>query len=168
MARVARATTDILLQLLRAADGLPSAVGEVAKAETIELPALDESRIVRGAGVSELAEKGQSGRYPIVYVYCDRVSNVQREKFRSFSGKARMNVEVRVSDERFEGLEWQLQCYVDAMTDVLEQSRGDWGSGISFGGGYEIQYSAVKPGGRNYTQGARFVLEVDVSQPMTD
>ncbi len=168
MARVARAATDVLLQLLRAADGLAAAVEDLARSETLELPVIEGSRIVRGAGLAELAEKGQSSRYPAVYVYCDRVANTQREKFRSFSGKARMNIEVRASGERVELLEWQLQCYADAITDLLERRRGDWGAGIGYGGGYDIEFSPVKQGGRNYTQAARIVFEVDVSQPAAE
>ena len=111
--------------------------------------------------------RGRPGRFPVVFVYCDKVSNLQREKFRCFSGVARLNIELLVSGERQEALEQKLQFYVDAVTDVLECNRGDWGQGIGYGGGYEIQFAALKRGGRNYTQSAKVSLEVDVSQPLS-
>jgi len=63
-----------------------------------------------------------------------------------------------------ERLERKLQLYVDAVTAVLERNRGDWGQGMSYAGGYEIQFGAVKSGGKNYIQAAKLALEVDVSQ----
>lgn len=165
MARIANTATQTLAGLLRSSDGLAPAVAGVSRRENIELAPIGESSILTGNPGGELAGRSRVARYPALSVYCDKVSNLQREKFRSFSGTARMNIEVRVSGDRYEHLERELQLYVDAVTDVLENSRGDWGQGISYSGGYEIQFAAVKPGGRNFTQTAKVTLEVDVSQP---
>ena len=56
-----------------------------------------------------------------------------------------------------------MQLYVDAVTRVLDQRRGDWGGGMFYGGGYEAVFGAVKRGGKNYLQTARITLEVDAS-----
>ncbi len=167
MARIASATTQTLATLLRSTNGLASSVAEVSRQENVELAEFDETTIVTGNPAGDWAERGRVGRYPIIFVYCDKVSNLQREKFRCFSGVARLNIELLVSGERPETLEQELQFYVDAVTDVLERNRGDWGQGIGYGGGYEIQFAGLKRGGRNYTQSARILLEVDVSQPLT-
>jgi len=167
MARIASATTQTLVALLRSASGLASSVADVARRENIELEEFDETTIVTGNPAGDWAERGRPGRFPVVFVYCDKVSNLQREKFRCFSGVARLNIELLVSGERQEALEQKLQFYVDAITDVLEGNRGDWGQGIGYGGGYEIQFAALKRGGRNYTQNAKVSLEVDVSQPLS-
>ena len=53
------------------------------------------------------------------------------EKFRTFSGKVRTVAEVRVSQDRIEGIEEQLRLYVDAVTQVLDANRGSWGQGCS-------------------------------------
>ena len=45
-----------------------------------------------------------------------------------------MAIEVRVSQDRLEGIEEQLQMYVDAVTQVLDQNRGDWGEGMFYAG----------------------------------
>ena len=90
--------------------------------------------------------------------------NSQREKFRKFSGRARLNIEIKVSHTRSEGLERSLETYVDAVTEVLHRSQGDWGRGLGYSGAYEVHFEAVTQGGRNFLQTAKVVLEVDVSQ----
>ena len=104
-----------------------------------------------------------AAKYPAVHVYCEKLSNTLREKFRTFSGKARMVVEARVSQDRLEGLERQSQLLVDAITDVLDASRGDWGAGMLYNGGYEVMYGPVKSGGRNLIQITKVTFEVDIS-----
>jgi hypothetical protein len=55
-----------------------------------------------------------------------------------------------------------LHSYVDAIVQVLADSRGDWGDGIFYGGGYQITFGGVRHGGRNFLQLAKisFVLEI--------
>lgn len=74
-----------------------------------------------------------------------------------------MTAEVRVSQDRLEGVESQLQLYVDALTQVLDQGRGDLGDGVFYAGGYEVSYSPVKHGGRNFLQTAKVTFTVDIS-----
>jgi hypothetical protein len=72
-------------------------------------------------------------------------------------------MEVRSSQDRLEGLERQVQLYVDAVTKVLDGNRGDWGDGFFYGGGYEVVFGPVKRGGKSYLQTARISVDVDVS-----
>jgi hypothetical protein len=111
----------------------------------------------------ELAEKTAGAKYPAIYVYCGKVNNLLREKFRTFSGEAQMVAEVRVSQDRQEGLEAQTQLFSEMVTDALDIQRGDWGDGMFFGGGYEISYGPVKHGGRNFLQIAKVTFTVEVS-----
>jgi hypothetical protein len=73
-----------------------------------------------------------------------------------------MVVEARVSQDRLDQLETNLQAYIDAITQVLDNSRGDWGDGVFYDGGYEVAFGGVKHGGRNFLQVAKvsFVLEI--------
>jgi hypothetical protein len=96
-------------------------------------------------------------------VYCERISNTLREKFRRFSGSARIAVEVRGSLDRLEGLEEQIRFYADAVAQVLDNNRGDWGDGVFYPGGYEVTFGPVKQGGRNYLQTAKASFEVEIS-----
>jgi hypothetical protein len=149
--------------MLAASDGLPASVAAVAEAANESLPPIGAAQIVAQNVAAELVERSNVVRYPSVHVYCERLSNTLREKFRTFSGKAHLAMEVRWSQDRLEGLERQVQLYVDAVTRVLDQRRGDWGSGLFYGGGYEVIFGAVKRGGKSYLQTAKITLEVDVS-----
>jgi len=163
MAHVAGLATRTLAGLLVSEEGLARALEAIKLRENVEIPAFEPGRLFLENASREVAERAQTFRYPAVYVYCDRVRNLLREKFRSFSGTARLNIEVRVSGERLQGLEEQLGLYLDGITEVLHRSQGDWGNGVFYSGGYEIQFEMAKPGGRSYLQSARVVLEVDVS-----
>ncbi len=102
-------------------------------------------------------------RYPSVYVTCEKLTNLQSEKGRRFSGKARMVVECRVSQDRVDGLDASMRLLADAVTEALFQSRGNWPDTMFFGGAYEVQYGGVKRGGKNLLQTATVTLDVDVS-----
>ena len=71
--------------------------------------------------------------------------------------------EVRVSQDRIDGIEDQLRLYVDAITQVLDSNRGTWGQGMYFTGGYEVNFDAVQHGGSNFVQAARVSFELDLS-----
>jgi hypothetical protein len=45
----------------------------------------------------------------------------------------------------------------------LDQSRGDWGGGMLYSGGYEVNYGPVKLGGKHFLQITKIVFEVDIS-----
>jgi capsid protein len=113
---------------------------------------------------AELAERSGTVKYPAVNVYCEKIANELKEKFRSFSGKVEMAVEVRHSQDRLEGIEEALEQCADAITSTLNASRGDWGDGMFYSGGYEVSFGAVKRGGRNFTQVAKVTFEVAVSR----
>lgn len=96
-------------------------------------------------------------------MYCEKLVNALTEKSRSFSGAARMVVEVRHSHDRLENLQNALELYADAIAETLSASRGAWSSGMYYAGGYEVSFSAVKHGGRNFIQTAKIALEIGVS-----
>jgi hypothetical protein len=163
VAQIGSVTTSKLVNILTAGEALSQAVAAISAQESAPLPSLTERQIMAQNVALELAEKGPGVRYPAVYVYCEKMSNALREKFRTFSGRARMVMEVRVSQDRLEGLERQLELYVDAVTQVLHDNRGDWGQGMFFPGAYEVSFGAVKHGGKNYIQVAKIMLDVEIS-----
>ena len=111
----------------------------------------------------EISERASVVKYPVVQVYSDRVRNLLTEKFRTFSGKIRTVAEVRLSQDRLEGIEDRLRLYVDAVTQVLDSNRGTWGQGAFFTGGYEVNFDPVQHGGQNFLQVAKVTFEVDMS-----
>ena len=46
---------------------------------------------------------------------------------------------------------------------VLDFSRGDWGDGMYYAGGYQVTFGSVKHGGKNFVQSAKVIFEIGVS-----
>jgi hypothetical protein len=113
---------------------------------------------------AELVERAGAVRYPMVTVYCEKVVNDLKEKFRSFSGRAELAIEVRHSQDRLEGLEAAIEQETDALTKALSASRGDWGDGMYYAGGYQVSFGRVSRGGKNFTQVAKVTFEIGVSR----
>jgi len=111
----------------------------------------------------DVTERGETLRYPLLLVYGEKVINSLTEKFRTFSGTVQVTAEMRHSQDRLEGLQEGLELCADAVTQVLDENRGDWGSGMYYAGGYQVAYGAVKQGGLNYIQVAKVTFEIGVS-----
>ena len=149
--------------LLRAPSGLQAGLAAIAQANRVVLPLLELAQIIAQNVPAELMEKSAGTKYPAFHVYCEKLQNTLREKFSQFSGTATLNVDVRVTHDRLEGLDQMLQWYVDALTEVLDSNRGDWNSGLFYTGGYTVTYQPVKHGGKNFLQTAKVSFDVQVS-----
>ena len=154
------AAVKVVALLMDSGAGLGAVLADIAANAGVELAGIGV--IAQNAPVA-LMEKSSAVKYPVVLVYSDRVQNMLTEKFRNFSGKVQTVAEVRASQDRIEGLEEGLRLYVDAVTQVLDANRGDWGQGMFFTGGYEVKFDPVQHGGRNVLQVAKVIFEVDLS-----
>jgi len=164
MAQTASITAQKVIKFLTATDtGLGPVVANLATNAGVDLAAIPPENVIHQNVPIALAERSQAVKYPVVNVYSDRVQNLLIEKFRTFSGKVRTVAEVRVSQDRIEGLEEQVRLYVDAVTQVLDGNRGSWGQGMFFTGGYEVKFDPIQHGGRNFLQLAKVIFEVDLS-----
>ncbi|HEY3825826.1 MAG TPA: hypothetical protein VGL82_14780 [Bryobacteraceae bacterium] len=112
----------------------------------------------------DISEKVGFVQYPALLVYCDKMSNTLKEKFRQFSGKAHLVVEVRHSQDELTDIASNVDVYVDAVCTLLDASRGDWGSGLFYAGGYDVSYEPVGRGGKNFLQRAKVGFDVEVSK----
>jgi hypothetical protein len=163
MAWVGSTVTAQVVALLSAPQGLNACVSTLAQAENATLPPVAQNQILAQNVAVELAERTTDVQYPAVSVYCEKIVNQLKEKFRNFSGKAMMTIEVRVSQDKLQGIESQLQTYVDAVTQVLDQNRGDWGEGMYYAGCYEAALGPVRHGGKNFIQVGKVTFDVGVS-----
>ena len=163
MLQIAGSSTQKILGVLAAAAGVPAAVEALVVQQGISLPAITTQQIIGQNVPPDLSEQSTPNNYPLVYVYCNKVVNQLREKFRTFSGEAQMTVEARVSQDRLDQIESNLQAYVDAITQVLDNSRGDLGDGAFFAGEYEVTFGGVKHGGRNFLQIAKISFALQIS-----
>ncbi len=164
MAGLSGTLTSIVVSMLTSTTtGVNARVGALENSDL----SLDASgiRTITALNASvEISEKTGYVQYPALLVYCDKLSNTLKEKFRQFSGKAHVVVEVRHSQDILAGLESSAQVYVDAVCELLDASRGDWGSGLFYAGGYDVSFEPVARGGRNFLQRAKVGFDVEVSE----
>ena len=129
----------------------------------MELAEIGAAQVASQNIAFEVAERTAGVLYPAVYVYCEGLNNQLKEKFRTFSGKAQMAAEVRVTYDSFNTLGRDLQLYASAIGQVLDSHRGDWGGGMFYAGGYQVEFGPIKRGGKNFLQTAKISFELDVS-----
>jgi hypothetical protein len=157
------AGTQKVLGVLAAGGGLTAVLEAMRVQQGLSLPRITAQQIIAQNMTPEVSALSTVDNYPLVYVYCTKVINQLREKFRMFSGEAQMVVEARVSQDRLDQIETNLQAYADAITQVLDINRGDWGDGIVFAGEYEVTFGGVKHGGRNFLQIAKVAFPLEIS-----
>jgi hypothetical protein len=163
MIRIASLATQKVMSILAASQGVPAAIAALGSQEGIALPAITPPQIVAQNATPELWEESTASNYPMIYVYCSKMTNELKEKFRTFSGDVQITAEARVSQNQLTEIDANLGVYIDALTQVLNQNRGDWGDGIVYGGGYEVAFGTVKRGGQNFLQTAKVSFSLEVS-----
>jgi hypothetical protein len=164
MAGTSGAVTSIVVSMLTSAtSGVSARIAAMDEADS-SLQAVGIRKVVALNASVEIGEKTGFVQYPALVVYCDKLSNALKEKFRQFSGKAHVVVEVRLSQDELPGLEAKTELYVDAVCALLDDSRGDWGAGLFYAGGYDVSYDAVVRGGKNFLQRAKIGIDVEVSK----
>jgi hypothetical protein len=149
--RLTAVTTGVNANLASLTNGMPG------------LAPLEPAQIRTGNIASEIAEHGNTVRYPTANVYCEKIVNTQVEKFRTFSGIILMTIDLRYSADRVEHVQSTLEVYSDAVMGVLDVCSGDWGSGLFYGGGFQVVFGPVKQGGKNFIQTAKVTFEIGVS-----
>jgi len=160
---IAASATLKLVQLLTAPAGLNAAISTLAQEATLPLQPVATKQFFTNNVTSEIAEKSEEVKYTAVYVYCEKIANTLDEKFRSFSGHLQMVIEVRVSQDRIDGVEQSAQLYTESVTQTLSQSRGDWGQGLFYAGTYDVTFGPVKHGGKNFIKSVKVSFPVEAS-----
>jgi hypothetical protein len=156
-------TSVVVSMLTSTVDGVNVRIAAI-KTSDPSIQAIGIHSIIAQNASVDISEKTGQAVYPALFVYCDKVSNALKEKFWQFSGKAHMIVEVRHSQDQMTEIEANLAAYVDGVCALLDDSRGDWGNGAIYGGGYEVSYEPVGRGGKNFLQRAKVGFEVEVSK----
>lgn len=156
--------TGHVIQLLTGTSGVNSYLGPFVLDNGQPLNPLNSAQVRAQNVASDIADKSLTMTYPAANVYCEKIVNSLAEKFRSFSGNVQTTVELRYSQDRLDGLEATLENYADAIMQVLNANRGDWGSGMFYAGEYQVVFAAVKHGGKNFQQVAKITFEIGVSR----
>lgn len=163
MAGPTRVVIEKVKALLSGPQGLESSIARL-QADGGEEAGFDEEQMGSLHAPPELVEKAGRGSTPSYQVYVEKIRNRMTEKFRRFSGTVNVVTEVRLSQDRIEGLTERLQFHADAVADVLERGRGVLGEGMFLTGKYEVSFEPVKGGGLHFRQTARVSCEVDVNR----
>lgn len=121
-----------------------------------------EVKVLKAA--PEHLEKALGSRYPAVILFCERIRSRPTERLRRFSGEAQVGVEVRVTQDRLEGITDRLHYYSDAVRDALERSQGCIGPGLYLSGETAVQVDAVKKGGSHFLQSSRIFCTVIINR----
>jgi hypothetical protein len=163
MFSIAGRATSKLQELLTSPNGLNASLAVLAQSESVTVPPILVTNVFTDNVSSDIAEKSVEPKYTAIYIYCDKMTNALTEKFRNFSGTIEMTIDVRVSQDRLEGIDQTSQLYTAGVTQTLDQNRGDWGQGLFYAGRYEISFGPVKHGGRNFIKSAKVSVQLDAS-----
>lgn len=164
MNKLGSTATTTVIGMLTGPTGINSGLASLTAPDNQIVGPVDKGHIYGQNVAADMAERSTKTKYPSVYVYCEKIANTLTEKFRSFSGSLQMAIDVRHSQDRLDGLQNALELYVDSATQVLDGSRGDWGNGLYYSGGYEVTVGAVKHGGKNFVQAAKITFRIEVSR----
>ena len=157
--------TGQVIQRITGTSGVNSGLaGAVTLAGGASVNPLSAAQVVAQNVAPNIADQSNPTQYPAISVYCEKIVNNLAEKFRTFSGSVQVAIEVRHSQDQLSGLQGALETYADAVMQVLNANRGDWGNGMFYSGGYEVSFAAVKHGGKNFIQTAKIALEIGVSR----
>src|SRR5690242_884703 len=112
--KIGSAVTAKVMQRITGPVGVNAGLASLTQAEREFAGLMDASQVRVQNVAAETAERALGVKYPVVNVYCEKIVNELREKFRSFSGTVQMTMELRHSQDRLEGLQDRLELYVDA------------------------------------------------------
>ena len=163
MLSIAGRATSKLQELLTSTNGLNANLTELAQSASVTVPPISPTNLFTENVSSDIAEKSVEPKYTAIYIYCNKMANTLTEKFRSFSGTIEMMIDVRVSQDRLDGIDRTSQLYTAAVTQTLNHNRGDWGQGLFYAGRYEVSFGPVKHGGRNFIKSAKISVQLDAS-----
>ena len=100
MSRIAVQTTRRLKELFAGGSGLRAAIGEIALEAGIEIPTDCSLQVMECNISADVSERTGIGQSATLLLYCERIENRLREKFRRFSGTLHMVAEVRLSEDQ--------------------------------------------------------------------
>jgi hypothetical protein len=156
--------TGQVMQLLTGTSGVNLYLSALAQENGQPLSPFNIAQVRAQNVAPDIAEKSNTMQYPAVNIYCEKIVNRLTEKFRTFSGNVQTTVELRHSLDRLDGLQDELDNYADAIMQVLNANRGDWGNGMFYCGEYQTAFGPVKHGGKNFLQVAKITFEIGVSR----
>lgn len=156
-------TAQTLVTLLTADAAIESEVNTIAADSGTSVPVIPSSQVYLSSAPAAMADLQQPLGYPRITIYSAKVSNTQIEKFRTLSGSVTITAEITATADLVSDVDTYVHFYIEAVTNILRENRGDWGNGIFYSGAYEVTLQPPTTGGSGFLQLARVNLEVGVS-----
>ena len=160
MANLCIAALTSLRDYLLDSDGINVGLSEIAARDGIYLPPMTSETVLLEHVPPKMADENEPAVYPAIYLYCEGMENQLLEKFRKFSGRIWIVADVRVSGERFIGLEAKSARYVEALAKVLEEHVGKWTDNLAYSGVHKVRFAGAEHGGRNFLQRSEVEIEL--------
>ncbi|SPF33175.1 conserved hypothetical protein [Candidatus Sulfopaludibacter sp. SbA4] len=164
MTTIGNSATGKVIQMITGSAGVNSGLAALTAQGSTPASQLDTAQVRSQNVAADVAERANIVQYPLVNVYCEKISNTLIEKFRTFSGTVQMAIELRHSQDQLDGLQDAVELYADAVTQSLNSGRGDLGDGMFYGGAYNVSFGPIKKGGKNFIQVAKVTFEIGVSR----
>jgi len=153
-----------LAGLLTTASAIEDQITSMSAESGIDIPVIATSQVFLSSAPAGMAELQQELGYPRISVFSTKVKNTQLEKFRSLSGSVTVTAEIAATADLLSDVDTWIHFYVEAITNVLRENRGDWGDGVFYSGAYEVDVQPPKAGASGFLQIARINFEVGVSR----
>lgn len=87
--KIGSAVTGKILQRITGPTGVNAGLGALTQADREFAGLVDNSQVRSQNVAAEMAERALGMKYPAVNVYCEKIVNELREKFRTFWGECR-------------------------------------------------------------------------------
>lgn len=153
-----------LRDVITGSDGLEASLSELREHYPVPLTEWSGIAVEIMRTPADLDEKARMVKYPRISLSVERIENSREERFNRFAGTLKAAIEIRVSQDRLEGLAESLYWYVDALRDVIEKKTGCLADGLVLTGDYEVHVEPVRKGGLNFQQMAKVVCPVVMSR----
>lgn len=152
-----------LVTLLTGNAAIENEVVELAAAGGISVPVIPSNQVYLSSAPAAMADLQQQLGYPRITVYSAKVSNTQVEKFRTLSGTVSVTSEITATADLVSDVDTYIHFYIEAVTNILRENRGDWGNGLFYSGAYDVTVQPPTTGGSGFLQLAKVNLDVGVS-----
>lgn len=153
-----------LAALLTTSSAISAAISAMAAENGIDIPVISADQVFLSSAPASMAELQQELGYPRISVFSTKARNTQFEKFRTLSGTITVSAEIAATADLLSDVDTWIHFYIEAITSILRENRGDWGDGVFYSGAYDVDVQPPKPGASGFLQLARINFEVGVSR----
>ena len=143
---------------------IESEVNSIATGSSYTVPVIPASQVYLTSTPINMADVQQQLAYPRISVFCSRLVNQHREKFRSLSGTLGITVEIAATADLIDLVENWMHYYVEGVSNILRRGAGDMGDGMFFPGTYQVDVQLAQIGGSGFMQLAQVTCELSVSR----